>query len=43
MEGDKADDARKKISRAVAKAIRIANQRGTTKEPESAQLAAEAE
>ena len=37
MEGDKADDARKKISRAVAKTIRAANQRATTKESEAAQ------
>lgn len=41
MEGDKADDARKKIARAAAKAIRAANQRATTKEPEPAHGTAE--
>lgn len=39
MEGDKAEDARKKISRATAKAIRAANQRATNKEPEPTQAA----
>lgn len=36
MEGDKADEARKKISRTAAKAIRAANQRANIKEPDSA-------
>jgi len=34
IEGDKADDARKKIARAAAKALRASNSKATQKEPE---------